>query len=516
MTFPVFIKGSRSRISIAKEVREVSRLRLQYEKSLQSGIMRLFSKIGRAAAEEYRETGDVVESIKPMQTELGQILYAHSTEVLTRFANRVFESRKLSFDSLINTFYSMEQAQKVVGITRTTRNLIHKAIVSAEKEGLGVDRTARLITERTSGAIGRSRASTIARTETHAAASYANHTAQELLRLPNQKKRWVSVGDARTRAHHASANGQEVGIDEKFVVRFKGQEILMNYPHDGSGGAANNINCRCLAVYFSDEDEIVADTRDTIKPETKPEIDIGHLIQSKGGSPTELQAALNDGLTALSARVAYKLPAPKVVVALRESSKKSHHNGNRHRIESNQQAIVHEYGHHVDRMIGKKEPFTPFGKTQANTMWSVQGLRAAWNEDRKASGLYRVSNDEKQIKLMQLRDELYVMKTVEETDEFGQTFRFTENGGEKFDGARNLSDVIDSFVSGLAYSSFSMHGHGTGYYGTRGRARGAAQREAFANMFAIMNKPKAKAWAEKNIPNLWAAFLAKLEELDSG
>ena len=68
MTFPVFIKGSRSRISIAKEIREVSRLRLQYEKSLQSGIMRLFSKIGRAAAEEYRETGDVVESIKPMQT----------------------------------------------------------------------------------------------------------------------------------------------------------------------------------------------------------------------------------------------------------------------------------------------------------------------------------------------------------------------------------------------------------------------------------------------------------------
>ena len=129
MTFPVFIKGSRSRISIAKEIREVSRLRLQYEKSLQSGIMRLFSKIGRAAAEEYRETGDVVESIKPMQTELGQILYAHSTEVLTRFANRVFESRKLSFDSLINTFYSMEQAQKVVGITRTTRNLIHKAIL---------------------------------------------------------------------------------------------------------------------------------------------------------------------------------------------------------------------------------------------------------------------------------------------------------------------------------------------------------------------------------------------------
>ena len=30
----------------------------------------------------------------------------------------------------------------------------------------------------------------------------------------------------------------------------------MDYPHDGSGGAANNINCRCLALYYTDEDAL--------------------------------------------------------------------------------------------------------------------------------------------------------------------------------------------------------------------------------------------------------------------
>ena len=91
MTFPVFIKASRSKISIAKEIREVSRLRLQFEKSLESSLIRVFSKFGKAAAKEFEDTGSVVDAVQPMQQEIGQILFAHSTAVLTKFGNRVFE-----------------------------------------------------------------------------------------------------------------------------------------------------------------------------------------------------------------------------------------------------------------------------------------------------------------------------------------------------------------------------------------------------------------------------------------
>ena len=46
------------------------------------------------------------------------------------------------------------------------------------------------------GAFTRYRANTIARTETHSAASYANHQVNASLNIPNQMKRWVAVSDA--------------------------------------------------------------------------------------------------------------------------------------------------------------------------------------------------------------------------------------------------------------------------------------------------------------------------------
>ena len=171
----------------------------------------------------------------------------------------ILEKPDTVFEGLVFQYYAREGAERVVNVTQTTKNRIRRAIQVADKEALGVDATAKLIREYTSGAMGRSRAATIARTETHAAASFATDAANRELALPAQKKRWVAVSDGRTRDGHAAANGQEVGIDEPFIVRYKGQDIKMKYPHDGSGGAGNNINCRCLAIYFTDADALLDD-----------------------------------------------------------------------------------------------------------------------------------------------------------------------------------------------------------------------------------------------------------------
>ncbi len=65
----------------------------------------------------------------------------------------------------------------------------------------------------------------------------------------NMWKRWVATEDGRTRDEHAEADGQEVPIDEPFVVG--GEEMM--YPGDISLGASaeNTINCRCVMVTFS-------------------------------------------------------------------------------------------------------------------------------------------------------------------------------------------------------------------------------------------------------------------------
>lgn len=272
MGFPVYIKAGASRVSIAKEIREVSRLRLQFEKQMARKMESLFRTAGNRAAAAY-EAGTSVENANvTLQAEVGAVFRASYAAVIEKFAQRVVENRKRAtqFEALVFQYYAKEGANKVVGVTQTTKNKIRRAIEVADKEALGVGPTAKLIKEYTGGAMGRARATTIARTETHAAASFATDAATRELNLPSQKKRWVSVSDARTRSGHAAANGQEVGIDEPFLVPFNGQTIKMKYPHDGSGGAGNNINCRCLAVYFTDEDAIFDDVPVSQPPPPPP------------------------------------------------------------------------------------------------------------------------------------------------------------------------------------------------------------------------------------------------------
>ena len=260
MTFPVFIKASKTRVSIAKEIKEVNRLRLQFERSMTSRLMLVFKRTGKSASAEYMRSGDINQSLVPLENDLRKVFETSYRAVIEKFADRVYTNRKADrFSQLVFDYTFMNAGAKITGIAETTGKLINKAILDGEKEGLGASKIGKLIQERTSGSIGRSRAVTIARTETHAAASFATDTATRELALPAQRKRWVSVSDARTRTGHSAANGQEVGIDEKFLVPYKGATVEMSYPHDGSGGAGNNINCRCLAIYFTDEDALFDD-----------------------------------------------------------------------------------------------------------------------------------------------------------------------------------------------------------------------------------------------------------------
>jgi len=259
-----------SRISIQKEVREVNRIILRFERGMAKKLNTLFAKTGRRAAQALTEGGNPLAAIGDLGDELNGVFSQQYRTVIDIFANRVFDNQPQkqdkSFYELFDLYMRRHGTRMVTAVAETTRFQIRRAIQTAQEDGLGVDETAKFIRERTSGAIGRARSATIARTETHAAASYATDEATRQLNLPNQKKRWVSVGDGRTRPSHAAANGQEVLVDEPFIVRDKGVEIEMSYPHDGSGGASNNVNCRCIAVYFTDDDELFDDLKPSVAP----------------------------------------------------------------------------------------------------------------------------------------------------------------------------------------------------------------------------------------------------------
>jgi hypothetical protein len=68
-------------------------------------------------------------------------------------------------------------------------------------------------------------------------------TTQKVIQL---NKRWFARLDNRTRTFHVQADGQTVGINEKFLV---GGEQL-NYPRDSENGSASNIlRCRCISEH---------------------------------------------------------------------------------------------------------------------------------------------------------------------------------------------------------------------------------------------------------------------------
>lgn len=237
------------------------------EQRLQSAILdRLTFKYQRLVSREIGRTMVQTDLSDPMAIE--QAEQAHN-ERLERLLNRLWldsadkmtehvfgESQKSSLlarfeptigiNAIIRDYVRIYGAVKVSQISRTTIRQLQAIISDATDQGLSERETARLIRER-APSLSASRAQTIARTETHAAANYAVMQAFESTGI-EARREWVAATDERTREDHLEANGQIVGLREPFTV---GNSQLM-YPGDPAGDPENVINCRCAVVFVFD------------------------------------------------------------------------------------------------------------------------------------------------------------------------------------------------------------------------------------------------------------------------
>jgi hypothetical protein len=59
------------------------------------------------------------------------------------------------------------------------------------------------------------------------------------------KKEWLAILDSKTRPAHVRADGQQVGLNEPYIV--DGESL--RFPRDPLGSAKNVINCRCISDY---------------------------------------------------------------------------------------------------------------------------------------------------------------------------------------------------------------------------------------------------------------------------
>tara|TARA_R100001440_G_scaffold19195_1_gene32384 strand:+ start:5289 stop:6071 length:783 start_codon:yes stop_codon:yes gene_type:complete len=253
------LKQNAYRISARKEFIEQNRLRISYERKIRLQMNTFFVEVGEQARREYTEAGRLIKVGIDIQPKLSAILEPNYRAIIEEFGQRILSARKQEalFDRLIKLFLLQQGARHIEAISNTTLAMIVSVIRQSELEGLGVATTAKAIFDRMSGSFSRYRSATIARTETHSASSFANHEVNASLNIPNQVKRWVSANDDRTRAHHRAMNGTEVPLDEDFIVPYRGFEYRMGYTGDPKGGVANVINCRCVTLYVSPEDELL-------------------------------------------------------------------------------------------------------------------------------------------------------------------------------------------------------------------------------------------------------------------
>jgi len=180
-------------------------------------------------------------------------IYERNTTVYRNLEKKedAFDFSNVDFERLVGSYIATNEL-KLEGISRTLTKKIKRIIERGAEEGLGPEAIARDL-EKAAPVLSRVRAHTIARTETHTAASWANHRYH--LNLAGNLdldlvKRWVSVSDGRTRPEHRSANGQTVKMNEKFVLSDpKLGQVSMDTAGDSAGGIYQIINCRCVVVY---------------------------------------------------------------------------------------------------------------------------------------------------------------------------------------------------------------------------------------------------------------------------
>jgi len=225
--------------------------------------------VGDALAKSYLDNGND-SKFKGIGQDHEKRLVVILTE-LSRITNQTFRSIgiisiKSVFDTLDTSIESQILGVLAANVLTTSAEIADTTIASASaviiqqmqiSQNIAPDKyipsISRMIAKKIGGNGAKSRAMTIARTETHKAANVSQFTRAEMAATDSGldvQIEWISTNDGRVRDSHRNVNGKIIAMGESFNVNGS----KMKYPSDPSGGAANVINCRCVLGYHVPEE----------------------------------------------------------------------------------------------------------------------------------------------------------------------------------------------------------------------------------------------------------------------
>ena len=532
-------KRTRKRIDARKEAQTQDRIRIGFERSLSRKMINYFSSLSIGASKALEQNGTMGFDVYMAETrpKVARILEPHWYDVIKTFGDRSqdYILRKELYNGfyqeLLEKFTMRIGANHISDIDDTSRKQLRRVIFNGQKDGLPLPQIAKNIRERYSPKFSRARAATIARTETHSAASFANHQVgmQYAKTQPAMQKQWIAINDDRTREAHRIANGQIVNIDSPFIVGGR----PMEYTGDPNGGAANVINCRCAVIYIEPDDDVFDNSNPPIAPLPLPNPaprainsplrlrSLGSIISIpmktgplRGKSQAEIvkmyDKKLRDALTPVTEKVYNNVPLPKRITTEGTTAEPKGYYGkylNQRTKETDnklvanleKQTLEHEYGHHID--------YTTSNSSNVLKAWSEsdKAFKDAFKLDRANL------NELPPSKLISFRQELYITeriksispKTGRELTVLNATNKVQKEGYEL------VSDIVDAMSAGRFQDNFSAWGHGVNYY----KKSGMIYKETYANLFALQNNKEALAYIDKYFPNVSTVFKKRMLEL---
>ncbi len=258
------------RINTRKEIRRQHILRRNLERRIYRQLLSAFSRFVNTKAYLFKEFNLYNQFIaaRDLEEEFLPIMFMHYKKVF----RSIFDSNEANYDKIkkadeavifgrnidieeLIEIYNKGRLLYLSGISMSIAKRVERIITEGREEGLSVNQIAQNISNKVLP-ISKSRAALIARTETHNAASFANHQYHDILKKDldlNMMKKWVSTSDNRTRSAHVEANGQVRAMDEDFDIG----GTQMSHAGDPRGGAKNNVNCRCVIIYADAEDIVL-------------------------------------------------------------------------------------------------------------------------------------------------------------------------------------------------------------------------------------------------------------------
>lgn len=240
-----------SRLYRERYAQEWVRLLSEKERRMAKAAAKLFKMEARAISKAYKDAGKAaaIQTSKDIKKHWHKMLvnfYDWTIPTFAEFTNRHILGRDVKKPTFLEAQIAFVRTQGLLKssiVTLTTINRLQKLIAKGVDAGKSQSDIADMIKANLTGA-SNWRAQTIARTEVHTAASWAQQKTAETSGRDLERE-WCAVSDDRTRETHAEADGQVVGMHEPFQVG----DSLLDYPGDPNGAPEETINCRCVVLF---------------------------------------------------------------------------------------------------------------------------------------------------------------------------------------------------------------------------------------------------------------------------